>query len=78
MDKLKVTADLWWAKLAEENAFGADELGIEADVVVTYQLVEGLSLDIVGAYLFAGDAVSADGKNDNNPYEFGTRLSLAF
>ena len=78
MDKLKVTADLWWAKLAEENTFGEDELGIEADVIITYQLVEGLNLDIVGAYLFAGDALSADGKNDKDPYELGTRLSLSF
>jgi hypothetical protein len=78
MDKLKVTADLWWAKLKENNAFGEKKLGIEADVVVTYQLVEGLSLDLVGAYLFAGDAVSLDGKNEKDPYEFGTRLSLSF
>jgi hypothetical protein len=79
MDKLKVTADLWYAKLKEPvNAFKEKKLGIEADVVVTYQLVEGLSLDLVGAYLFAGDAVSVDGKNENNPYEFGTRLSLSF
>jgi len=78
MDKLKVTADLWWAKLKEDNAFNEKKLGIEADVVVTYQLVEGLSLDLVGAYLFAGDAVSLDGKNEKDPYEFGTRLSLSF
>ncbi len=78
MDKLSITADLWYAKLAEDNAFGEDELGIEADVVVSYKLVEGLTLDVVGAYLFAGDAVSADGKNENDPYEFGTRLSLSF
>ncbi len=78
MDKLSITADLWWAQLDEENAFGEDELGIEADVVVSYKLVEGLTLDVVGAWLFAGDAVSADGKNENDPYEFGTRLSLSF
>ena len=78
MDKLKIAADLWWVKLAEDNAFGEDELGIEADVVVSYKLVEGLTLDIVGAYLFAGDALSADGKNENDPYEVGTRLSLSF
>ncbi|MBU1181488.1 MAG: hypothetical protein KKF00_04865 [Proteobacteria bacterium] len=78
MDKLKVTADLWWARLKEDNEFNEKNLGIEADLKVTYQLVEGLTLDVVGAYLFAGDAVSADGKNENDPYEFGTRLSLSF
>jgi len=59
---------------------------LEADVKITYQLVEGLSLDIVGAYLFAGDALEtargtatfSDGKNETNPYEFGTQLSLSF
>jgi len=78
MDKLKISADLWYAKLAEDNTFGEDKLGLETDVVVSYQLVEGLTLDVVGAYLFAGDAVSADGKNNTDPYEFGTRLSLSF
>lgn len=82
MDKLSITADLSWAKLAEDRIFSAtvkdDSLGLETDLKITYQLVEGLSLDIVGAYLFAGDATSADGKNDKDPYEFGTRLSLSF
>ncbi|OQW96914.1 MAG: hypothetical protein BWK74_07440 [Desulfobacteraceae bacterium A6] len=77
-DKLSISFDLWYAKLDEENAFGEDELGLETDLKVTYRLVEGLSLDVIGAYLFAGDAVSADGKNEKDPYEFGTRLSLSF
>jgi hypothetical protein len=78
MDKLSITADLWYAKLDEKNAFGEDKLGTEADLLISYKLVEGLTLDVVGAYLWAGDATSADGKNDRNPYEFGTRLSLSF
>ena len=80
MDKLSITGDLWWAKLAEDNADGEDELGIEANLKITYTLVEGLTLDVVGAYLFAGDAieVGTDGKNERDPYEFGTRLSLSF
>ena len=63
-----------------KDAFGEDELGLETDLKVTYQLVEGLSLDIVGAYLFAGDAIgtTSGGKNARDPYEFGTRLSLSF
>jgi len=69
---------MWEAKLDEENAFGEDELGTEADIRITYQLVEGLTLDVVGAYLFAGNAISRDGKNDRDPFEFGTRLSLSF
>ena len=78
-DKLSISLDLWYAKLDEKNSFGEDELGLEADIKVTYQLVEGLNLDIVGAYLFAGDAVSIEANgNENDPYEFGTRLSLSF
>jgi alginate export protein len=82
MDKLSVKVDLWYAKLDEDIVFAPgvseDELGTELDVVVTYELVEGLNLDLVGAYLWAGDAVSADGNNDEDPYEFGARLSLSF
>jgi len=77
-DKLTLTGDLWYAKLVEDNAFDEDELGFEVDLVATYQLVEGMNLDLVAAYLWAGDAVSADGNNKENPYELGWRLSLAF
>jgi hypothetical protein len=82
MEKLSVAVDLWYAERDEDIVFanGAkeNELGTELDVVVTYELVEGLNLDLVGAYLWAGDAVSDDGKNDEDPYEFGARLSLSF
>jgi hypothetical protein len=84
MDKLSITADLWYAELNEkesafDNANGEDELGTELDVVISYQLVEGLNLDLVGAYLWAGDAtVAAGDKNEENPYEFGAQLSLSF
>jgi hypothetical protein len=40
-------------------------------------LIDGLKLEIIGAYLFAGDA-TYKGDNDENPLEFGTRLSLSF
>jgi hypothetical protein len=78
--------DVWYAQLEEDIVFNAgtplqrseDDLGTELDVVVTYQLVEGLNLDLVGAYLWAGDAVSLDGNNNEDPYEFGARLSLSF
>jgi hypothetical protein len=86
MDKLKVTADLWYARLEDDTfgpgstavSSGEDYLGTELDVVVTYQLVEGLNLDLVGAYLWAGDATSLTGNNQEDPYEFGARLSLSF
>jgi hypothetical protein len=86
MDKLKIAVDLWYAELEEDRfgpgstatASGEDELGTELDVKVSYQLVEGLNLDLIGAYLWAGDATSGDGNNDEDPYEFGAQLSLSF
>jgi hypothetical protein len=80
MDKLKISADLWYAQLEEDEfAVGQeDKLGTELDVKVSYQLVEGLNLDLIGAYLWAGDATSLDGNNDEDPYEFGAMLSLSF
>jgi hypothetical protein len=78
MDKLSLTTDVWYAELTEDDIFGENEIGTELDVKVTYQLVEGLNLDLVGAYLWAGDAVSTDGSNDEDPYEIGARLSLSF
>jgi hypothetical protein len=88
MDKLSVTADLWYAErendvlypnvLSPTGFYAESKLGTELDVKVTYQLVEGLNLDLVGAYLWAGDATSVDGNNNENPYELGARLSLSF
>jgi hypothetical protein len=82
MDKLKVDVDLWYAEREEDLVFAPGvsegELGTELDVKVRYQLVEGLNLDLIGAYLWAGDAVSVDGNNDEDPYEFGAQLSLSF
>jgi len=79
MEKLSLTGDLWYASLVEDN-FVTDEkkLGIEVDLKATYQLTEGLNMALVGAYLFADDATSTDGDNQDDPYEVGTQLSLSF
>lgn len=77
-EKLAVTGDIWYAMLNEDDAYNEDKLGTELDLKITYQLIEGLTLDVVGAYLFADDATSYIGDNKENPYEFGTRLSLSF
>ena len=76
-DKLKLTADLWYAALAEDNAKGDDDLGTEIDLVLTYSLMKNLNLDVVAAYLFAGDA-TYKGANDKDAYEIGTQLSFRF
>jgi hypothetical protein len=77
LESVKLSADLWYAKLAEENAAGDDDLGTELDLMASFTIVDNLKMDLVAAYLWAGDA-TYKGDNDSNPYEFGTRLSLAF
>lgn len=80
-DKLKITLDGWYAALAEDiNVNGSEEnyLGTEIDLIITYQLTKGLNLDIVGAYLIAGEATTLDSPDEADPYEIGTRLSLSF
>lgn len=78
---LEIAIDAWYAKLAEDkDSTGAaieDELGWEANVRITYTLVKGLNLDVVGAYLFAGDG-TYKGPDDADPYEIGSQLSLSF
>jgi len=100
IDKLSITIDVWYAQLAKgitinenDNLSEEKELGWEANVVLSYELVEGLNLDFVGAYLFAGDATQAQlsrrdpasnkkiyykPENTSDPYEIGTQLSLSF
>jgi hypothetical protein len=80
-----VKFDVWYAQLAQNRDFdGGKVLGWETDLVISYELVEGLTLDVVGAYLFAGDATRPyqvagnHGTANANPYEIGTRLSLSF
>ena len=76
-DKLTLGADLWYAQLVEDNAAGDNDLGTEVDLSADYELIEGLNLRVVGAYLFAGDA-TYKGANDANPWELGAQLSLSF
>ena len=84
MEKLSLTGDIWYASLVEDNALNDNTLGVEVDLAATYQLTEGLSMRVVGAYLFADDAtvdatsIAAGQSNDDDPYEIGTQLSLSF
>jgi hypothetical protein len=77
-DKLKLSADLWYASVVEAAAGLDEQLGTEIDLKLTYELVEGLNLDLVAAYLFAGESTTFDAADDANPYELGARLSLSF
>jgi len=72
MEKIKVTGDVWYAMLAEDDDNGDDELGLEFDGKLTYALMDNLTADFVLAYLVAGDATGDD------VFEGGVRLSLKF
>jgi hypothetical protein len=78
-ESVKFMLDVYDANLAEAKVptLGNDHLGTEIDARVSMQLIEGLNLDIVAAYLWAGEAIY-DGPDDTNPYEIGGQLSLSF
>jgi len=72
-EKLTLSADYWYAALAEDDANGNTDLGNEIDVKVSYAIMDNLNLDLIGAYLFAGDATG-----DDDPTEIGAQFSLKF
>jgi hypothetical protein len=66
MEKLSLTGDIWYASKVEDDILTDEkDLGVEVDLKATYMLVEGLNLDIIGAYLFANDATSVAGDNED-------------
>jgi len=61
----------------------SNNLGSEVDLYITQNIVDKLNLDLVGAYMFTGNAYRAqtDGGNypgTNNVYELGARLQWAW
>ena len=85
---LKFSADLWYAKHAEDVQVKSttaakkytSDLGTELDLVASYTIVDNLKIDLIGAYLWAGDAITKynDATGSTNPIELATMLSLAF
>jgi hypothetical protein len=76
MDKLTVGADIWYAMLAEDevvNGSKEDYLGTELDLSASYKVMDNLTLDVVAAYLFAGDATG-----DEDPMQLAAQLSFSF
>jgi hypothetical protein len=90
---LKFAADLWYAhrpsnvpiasNVSKVNGLGqqySGDLGTELDLVATYTIVDNLKLDLIYAYLWAGDCItkSVDPNGSGNPMELAAQLSLAF
>lgn len=85
LQDLKFSADVWYAKTAEDVYLPTindkkDGLGTELDLVLSYTIVDNLKIDLVGAYLWAGDVITkaVDKSGNTNPYELAAQLSLAF
>jgi len=99
-EKTTLRVDVWHATLEESLKFmdasgtyqgdceGEDTLGTEIDVRLTYEIMQYLTMDVVGAYLWAGDAVEGrytykSGPYHNpgdtaDPWELGMQLTLSF
>jgi hypothetical protein len=79
MDKLTINPSVWYVSLAEDNQTGEKAIGTEGNLVISYQLVEGLNVDLIGAYLWADDAFSdIAAENEDDAYEYGMQISLSF
>jgi len=85
LPSLKFAADLWYAKTAEDVYMSTikdykTDLGTELDLVATYTIVDNLKLDLIGAYLWAGDVITKNSSatGNTNPIELAAQLSLAF
>jgi len=77
MENLDFRGDLWSASLAQDNAAGDSYLGTELDGKLVYKIMDNLNLDLVAAYLFAGEATEQE-PDAANPWELGARISLSF
>jgi len=77
-DKLTLKGDVWFAQLAEDDEYGNTDLGTEIDLGLKYALLDNVSLDVVAAYLMAGDATTEESDDEADPMELGTRVSFSF
>lgn len=80
LEKTKLSASYWYFGTAEDvdTWDGTDNsIGHEVDLYLTQGIVDGLTLDLVGAYLFAEDAYTA-AQSVDDAYEVGARLQWNF
>lgn len=87
LEKTKISASYWYFGTAEDVNSGFNpvtlntetdtSIGHEFNLYLTQGIVDGLTLDLVGAYLFTDDAYSAF-NTDDDVYELGARIQWAF
>lgn len=85
LEKTKLSGSYWYFGTSEDVISGIhnrrftfdDSLGHELDFYITQGIVDGLVLDIVGAYMIAEDAYTVNNEDDN-AYEVGARIQWNF
>lgn len=90
LEQTKLSASYWYFGSASSVATGllnadgtsklSSNIGHELNFYVTQGIVDGLTLDLVAAYLFTGDAykIQTAGVPKEDVYELGARLQWAF
>lgn len=82
LEATKISAAYWYfgtpEKVDNRQGTTSSDIGHELNLYVTQGIVDGLTLDLVGAYLITGDAYSAQPNGDDNVYQVGARLSWNF
>lgn len=89
LEKTKISASYWYFGTSEDVVSGklnpatgfnkmANDIGHEIDLYITQGIVDGLTLDLVGAYLITGDAYTSAVADPDNVYELGARLQWNF
>ena len=85
MPKLTLDGSIWYAAAVEDfigarsgNKVDADMYGTEINCIATYDVLDNLSLTLIGAYVFAGDGITEGVKNDQNPYTIISQLKVDF
>ena len=76
IDKLDLKLDYFNGSYAETAAGANDDVGSEIDFVATYQLIEGLQLDVLACFYSIGDAVNPAGTSDEDQVLYGARFSV--
>ena len=85
IDKLTMDFSLWYAAALEDfigkktrQLVEASTYGTEVNAVIGYELMDNLKFTFIGAYVFAGDAITEKLPDDANPYSVLGQLKLTF
>jgi hypothetical protein len=76
---LKILFDYWYLALAEDAENGNSDIGNEFDLRAQYKIMKNLGLDLIGAYLLAGDALQrSPGVDPEDGWEAAARIKVSY